>query len=259
MTLRLIRTLILVAAVIFSFNASALSLTLFGGGPRPAAAMQDFVADVKTIQSPQVLVITWASNIPNDVFESIRSDLSSAAAVNISSSLVPPKNATEREVFLTQLKAADAVFFSGGDQSRAMAAIERLNLKSILIEKYLSGTSFAGTSAGTAMMSEIMMTGDSTAPAKGLGLLRRTILDTHFLVRHREQRLIKAIQNRPEFLGVGIDEGAALKIIDNRWAEVLGPNRVVILSEVAGACEEFLLPGTCYDLKLRRQIKCQER
>jgi cyanophycinase len=99
------------------------------------------------------------------------------------------------------------------------------------------------------MMSQQMMTGDSTPLGRGLGLLPNVILDTHFLKRHRNARLAAAVTSFPNVLGVGIDEGAALVVNDGALAQVMGPEKVVIVKAGHSVCETYLLPEDCYDLK----------
>jgi cyanophycinase len=63
----------------------------------------------------------------------------------------------------------------------------------------------------------------------GLGFVHNAIVDQHFLRRQRENRLFSVVLERPSLLGVGIDEGTALKVTpDGKWT-VLGRSSVMIL------------------------------
>jgi cyanophycinase len=63
----------------------------------------------------------------------------------------------------------------------------------------------------------------------GLGFLHNAIVDQHFIRRQRANRLISVVLERPSLLGVGIDEGTALKVApDGRWA-VLGRSSVIVI------------------------------
>src|SRR4051794_25051208 len=93
---------------------------------------------------------------------------------------------------------------------------------------YQNGATIAGTSAGAAVMSRYMITGkelvgDTTSNAtfkklrnkniefeEGLGLLQFDIIDQHFIVRSRYNRLLSALARFPAFTCIGIDEATAI-------------------------------------------------
>ena len=56
----------------------------------------------------------------------------------------------------------------------------------------------------------------------GLGLVENIIIDQHFAQRGRIGRLLTAIAQNPEVLGVGIDEDTAIIVSDKGFAEVIG-------------------------------------
>ena len=107
----------------------------------------------------------------------------------------------------------------GGDQTRFMKAIEGTGLDEVIRARYRAGAIVGGTSAGAAVISEAMITGDAdlqsltarkTVIAKGLGLWPEVIVDQHFLKRQRDNRLISAVIDHPTLVGVGIDESTAV-------------------------------------------------
>ncbi|MCE3011775.1 MAG: Type 1 glutamine amidotransferase-like domain-containing protein [Proteobacteria bacterium] len=109
-----------------------------------------------------------------------------------------------------------------------MEVIERYKLHEAFRERFAQGTIFAGTSAGTAIMSQKMLTGRGVETSQGLGLLpAHYIVDQHFLVRNRWQRLADVVLTH-QLTGIGIDEDNAL-FIKNESAEVIGPTAVQLL------------------------------
>lgn len=89
----------------------------------------------------------------------------------------------------------------GGSQTRFMEKIEGTGLAEFIIERHRAGAVVGGTSAGAAVLSAEMITGEAdlkslksgtTVLKKGLGLLRDVIVDQHFLQRQRGNRLITA-------------------------------------------------------------------
>src|SRR5439155_23992340 len=90
--------------------------------------------------------------------------------------------------------------------------------------------------AGAAVMSQIMLTGDSVVGSltdgiktgEGLGLWSGVIIDQHYLRRARFNRLLNAVLDHPECVGVGIDECTAV-IVEGRSFEVLGNSNVIVI------------------------------
>lgn len=170
----------------------------------------------------RVLVVGWASREPWRGLEALARDLEPHGVGDLDASARAPSSAAARARFLAQVDRATAVFFSGGDQARIMAALDA-PLARALRARHRAGLPFGGTSAGTAIMSPRMIQGgDPPRVRAGLALLPGTILDQHFLERRREARLLDVVRRHPDALGVGVDEGAALAVEDGRHAEVLG-------------------------------------
>jgi len=113
------------------------------------------------------------------------------------------------------LKGAKLIYISGGDQNKFMKIVLNTPVCTAIHQAYKRGAVIAGTSAGAAVMSEKMITGDiykstksdsilyenytdeyssikahSIVIAKGLGLVKSLIIDQHFIKRMRMNRLI---------------------------------------------------------------------
>lgn len=148
----------------------------------------------------------------------------------------------DREAARAELERADLIWFGGGDQKLLMAALREADLIETIQRRAARGVVVGGTSAGAAVMTDVMITGEgsdrgtdelkkiaagATIVDVGLGLLSGCIVDQHFLARQRHSRLIGAVLDHPTLLGVGIDERTAFIVVDGR-AEVLGEGGVVI-------------------------------
>jgi cyanophycinase len=136
-----------------------------------------------------------------------------------------------------QLARATLVWMPGGNQNRLMDAVHAAELRDELLAMYARGVNFGGTSAGAAVQSRWMITGEAeleavvaggTELARGLGLWEDVIVDQHALKRRRFQRLLSAVLDRPERVGVGIDERTAVVLRDGR-IEVLGASAVLVV------------------------------
>jgi cyanophycinase len=135
------------------------------------------------------------------------------------------------------LQTATFIWFPGGDQNRLMHALEGTGIPDAIRARYRDGALVGGTSAGAAVMSKVMLTGEAdlqsitvakTETAPGLALWPEAIVDQHFLKRQRGNRLISAVLDHPDLVGVGIDETTAV-FVSGAEFEVLGRSSVVVV------------------------------
>jgi cyanophycinase len=175
-----------------------------------------------------------------------------------------PLDAAARAVVRKSLLAASGVFFLGGDQNRIMDVLKDKDLEAAFVSRFRAGVVFGGTSAGTAIMSPRMITGNGdftvidsakveTRP--GLGLLAGTIVDQHFVKRQRQNRLFGLVLADPEALGVGIDEDTALLVEDGRRGTVVGSGIVLLVdgrAEPGALVVRVARPGASVDLHTGR-------
>lgn len=156
---------------------------------------------------------------------------------------------------LDSLKKAKLIFICGGDQSRFMDLVRNTTIHDAIREAYKNGATIAGTSAGAAMMSNVMITGDQTFSeeyegtyrrlwkenaiySEGLGLLDSTVIDQHFVARSRYNRLLTSLCDYPGMMGVGIDESTAI-IVEGKKATVLGASQVLVFHPVDSCRTNF--------------------
>jgi cyanophycinase len=114
---------------------------------------------------------------------------------------------------------------------------------------YANGATIAGTSAGAAVMSEKMITGNELTDTvyratfkkihdnnieikEGLGLLKNAVIDQHFIVRSRYNRLFSALAKYPTYACIGIDEATAIIVQGNKII-VAGESQVVLIQKPA--------------------------
>jgi cyanophycinase len=150
-------------------------------------------------------------------------------------------NKTDESV--SAILRADLIWFTGGDQNRLTKLMANTPLPDAIRRRYLEGATIVGTSAGAAVMADLMMTGTgdldtirngTTQVIDGLGLMDDVIIDQHFLKRGRFNRLAGAVLDHPEMLGIGIDEGTAL-VVSGRQFEVAGRSNVIVVDARASA------------------------
>jgi len=213
-------------------------LVVMGGGERPKEALSRFVEWAGGGEGARILVVSWATEEPKESFDSFRDDLSPFKPASVEAAPPRPLTVSGKTVFLSQLRRATGVFFTGGDQARIMDVLRDSELIGALRERYKAGVVFGGTSAGAAIMSERMITGEGdftvVDAAKvevrpGLGLLPGVIVDQHFIKRQRENRLFGLVLAHPEERGVGIDQDTAILVEDGHKAEVVGASQVMLV------------------------------
>jgi cyanophycinase len=257
------------AFLFFTLGSASLAkerLVLMGGGDRPPEALARF-AQWAGGRDARVLVVAWASAEPAESFASIREDFAPYRFARLDMAPQPPIDAAERAGLVRQIERATGVFFAGGDQGRIMDVLRDAALLESLRARYRAGAVFGGTSAGTACMSSIMITGegdftvidaDKVGVRAGIGLLPGVIVDQHFVKRQRQNRLFGLVLRHPGRLGLGIDEGAALLVADNRHAEVAGRTPVMVVDgrkERGELVVTLLAGGDAFDLEKRKRSK----
>jgi cyanophycinase len=143
----------------------------------------------------------------------------------------------DHKAALTAVQTADLIWISGGSQGRLMGILKQQGIIDAIRERFRQGGTVGGTSAGAAVMSLIMLTGDAqldrltdgaTKTAEGLGLWSGVIIDQHYLRRSRFNRLLIAVLDHPDNVGIGIDECTAV-VVEGRTFEVIGQSNVVVI------------------------------
>lgn len=263
-----LRFVILLVSVVIVVRTAAAQQRLFvvGGGERPADAMKRFV-EWSGGEKARLLMITWASGVAEESFAALDKGFKAAGARQVEHAAMRPLDAEKRAKFIEQLKTATGVFFSGGDQNRIMDVLADEELLRLIREKYASGTPVGGTSAGAAVISDPMMTGEAdlkildgskVGVRKGLGLIPNVIFDQHFLVRQRHNRLFGLVIQYPKMLGIGIDEDTAVLIEDNRRLTVAGKTQVMLVHSWKTGNPyllNFLRSGESFDVRKRKPVK----
>jgi cyanophycinase len=221
-------------------------LVIIGGGDRPKAALARFVAWAGG-PSARVLVLPWASGEPKESCDAILEELKPHApgqaacgpfATLDAKGKASPLDEARKKEALDRLATATGVFFTGGDQARIMDVLADADLLAAVKARFASGVVFGGTSAGAAVMSARMITGEGDFTVidgekvevrPGLGFVEGVIVDQHFVKRQRENRLFGLVLEHPEERGVGIDEDTALLVTGGRYAEVVGRGPVMLV------------------------------
>jgi len=226
-------------------------LFIVGGGPQPPALVQEFVDLAGGAGHAKIIVFAMASSSGLQSGEEKAADLRKLGAV--ARNVFVDSTHADMDSVAHLLDDATGVWFGGGDQVLLAKALKGTKTERAIHRRYEAGAVIGGTSAGAAVLSRTMITGDerhlgglrpvvdtsgnsafmtilrdNIVVDGGFGFLTNAIVDQHFIRRRRSNRLVSVVLEQPEHLGVGIDESTALIVEpDGRW-RVVGESAAVV-------------------------------
>jgi cyanophycinase len=218
-------------------------LFIIGGGKRPPEMIQRMIREAGLDQDGYIVILPMASSEPDtSVFYASTQFIEQGISRIADFWFTQESEAAASQ--LDSLVNARLIYITGGDQNRFMEAIAGTAVEEAIKTCYMNGGMIAGTSAGAAVMSEKMITGnelkrqdyretfrtieaDNIELGTGLGLITTAIIDQHFVWRSRHNRLITATIEHPEIIGIGIDEATAV-LVKGNTAEVVGDSQVLV-------------------------------
>ena len=253
------------------------ALFIIGGGSRPELMVQRMIDESGIDKEGYAVVLTMSGFDPDTSGFYGELQFRELGIENIASYDFGREDEFSEESQMI-LEEASLIYITGGSQSRFMNAVRNEpRIETSLRSAYENGALIAGTSAGAAVMSRIMITGDQVnypeytstfynleknnmVTAEGLGLIEGVIIDQHFVKRARNNRLLTAVIEFPDQTGIGIDESTAI-LVQNRQAEVVGVSQVLVyrnLSDYSAVFEGKLgardislniyLPGESFEI-----------
>lgn len=259
-------------------------LIIIGGGNRTDEIMTKILELSKA--DSRVLIIPNASSEPLITGERLKKEFQALGFKDVLVFYGDREKAND-EGFIKQFKNCNVVFFSGGDQNLLTRDLLNTSLLELIKSIYKSGGVVSGTSAGAAVMSKIMITGDeyinkdSSNPfncieaeniitSEGFGFIENSIIDQHFIKRKRLNRLISVVLENQDKLGIGIDESTAIVVYPDQTFEVIGESQVIVFdptkstqvtknqsNKLSGSniLMHILVSGQKFDLKSKSVIK----
>lgn len=221
------------------------SLFIIGGGDRSADLMEDLVQTADLRPSDYIVILPMATSIPEESVAYISGQLLEHCKNPIRSFNFNKAQADNNQDWIDSVKNARLIYITGGDQNKFMEVVRGTKLYAAMHEAYHHGATVSGTSAGAAVMSQIMITGaqkgkketdtfkqievNSVVTSEGMGFLTEAIVDQHFIKRSRYNRLLSAKADHPDKMVIGIDEGTAI-VVKGKEVRVSGVSEVVVVS-----------------------------
>jgi cyanophycinase len=222
-------------------------LFIIGGGDRPPSLMKSLVKTAALGKEDYAVVLPMSGEEPDTSFFYFKADWDPVSANTVVNFNFTPKTINDKNR-LDSLKKAKLIFITGGDQDRFMKVVLNTPVYTAIHDAYQNGATIAGTSAGAAVMSEHMITGNELTDTvyrptfrklvnnniqfkTGLGLLNNAIIDQHFIVRSRYNRLLSAMAAFPSIACIGIDEETAI-IVQGNTVKIAGTGQVIVMKNI---------------------------
>jgi cyanophycinase len=227
-----------------------------------------------------IVIMTAATSLPGEVGDNYIRVFERLGAEDVRVVDTQTLEDANNPEYLEAIEQATGIFFTGGDQARIISCLKDTQLDAAMHKRYSEGIIIGGTSAGAAMMPDMMIIeGDSetnprvdvVAMGPGMGFLPGVVIDQHFAQRGRLGRLVTALLLQPAVLGFGIDENTAI-LVSGDELEVIGENAVTVIDEseklhdnidgrlkdeglaICGAKLHILPHGYRFNLKTRQPV-----
>jgi len=252
-------------------------LFIIGGGEKTEGLMKEMLKVSGVSDKDYVVILPMSSAEPDSSIIFAKENFASVGIKKVAGfNFIENGPITQSRI--DSIVKAKLVFITGGDQTRFMKIVGKGPIYKAIHDAYKNGATIAGTSAGAAVMSKNMITGnnlkhpdyDGKFPTiepenieitEGLGMIDKIIVDQHFIKRQRLNRLISVVLENPDEVCVGIDESTAI-VVTGKSFKVAGENQVVVLRNPKkskkiqgklmggnGLLIDVLLPGETWQMK----------
>jgi cyanophycinase len=220
------------------------SLFIIGGGKRPPSLVKDLIKLSEIDKGGYTVILPMSSSEPDTSAWYAKKQFADLSISNVTYFNFK-KGETPSKEWIDSLKNARLIYVSGGDQNKFMNVVNNTPIYDAMHYAYKNGATIAGTSAGAAIMSKKMITGnehkhpeytgefrtiesENIEIKEGMGFTDKIIVDQHFVWRMRMNRLISVAIENPEATAVGIDESTAIYVKDGKF-KVYGESQVIVI------------------------------
>ncbi|MCB2196374.1 MAG: Type 1 glutamine amidotransferase-like domain-containing protein [Bacteroidetes bacterium] len=245
---RIIIQLLIVLISLSSFAQG--NLLIIGGGSEKSSenswnhAAYKWAVDQSENKKVAIIAFGTADNWLPDYFVN-QCGAAEATNFNISNSTTADAQTTYDD-----LMACDVIFLKGGDQYNYYSTYKGTKTEQAIEDKFSEGGVICGTSAGLAVLSEVIFTAkngsaypddciknpehsDIQLANDFFPFFPGYLFDSHFTIRARFGRLVAFMANwkfnqNESIVGIGVDEMTAMSIDDNNMGTVYGIGTVNI-------------------------------
>lgn len=251
------------------------SLIVIGGGRLSEDIIKEFY-DLSGGKSAKIVVIPTAS-VRNNRVDSTRifKTFKRYGFSNISILHTSDPKEANKDEFVKPIKEATGIYFLGGRQWRIADGFLNTKAHQEMFKLLDRGGVIAGSSAGATIQGSYLARGDTKNNQimmgdheEGLGFITNVAIDQHVIARNRQFDMFEILKNRPELLGISIDESTAI-VVKGDTFKVIGKSYVIMYDGTFWSREGsrlkklppkdqlfyYLKKGDKYNLKERKVIR----
>lgn len=218
-------------------------------------------------KEPVLEVITTATSQPDEYFREYKKCFHDLGISHVNKLHHNSRQEAMDDELQERVDAADAFFFTGGNQLLLTSIYGGTPFLTRLKERYIQNRIvIGGTSAGAMALStpmiyagskEVEQTTGTIKVTTGLEFIKDVCIDTHFVERSRFIRMAQVVATNPTSIGMGVEEDTALVVRNGLEAEVVGNGTVIVIdgfSLSSSNVEEFVNNETISIRDLRVHI-----
>ena len=209
------------------------SLLLVGGGVTPEIGRQ-FIALAGGVEVPMVVIPTAGGATEYSQQTPVSQLLRQLGAKQVDVVHTNDRELASSLDFVQPLVTAKGVFFEGGRQWRLVDAYQGTRTEQMFWQVLERGGVIGGSSAGATIQGSFLARGDTRHNQimigdhqQGFGFLKNVTVDQHTLARNRHYDMFQILQERPELLGLSIDEMTGIVVAGDQF-EVIGESYVLV-------------------------------
>jgi cyanophycinase len=250
------------------------SLVIVGGGGAGEEILLKFIELSGGMDAPIVVIPTAGGRSAYDQEAGVAKTLRRLGATQVQVWHTYDREKADNAEYTAPLANAGGVWFGGGRQWRLVDAYADTRAEKLFWEVLNRGGAIGGSSAGATIQGSYLARGDTKNNQimmgdheEGFGFVKNIAIDQHVLARNRQFDLFTILDERPELLGIGLDEKTAI-IVQGNTFEVLGRSYVLVydrsfwsregsrLKNLPDANRQFyfLRSGDRYDMLKRKMI-----
>ena len=209
------------------------SLLLVGGGVTPEIGRQ-FIVLAGGVEVPMVVIPTAGGATEYSQQTPVSQLLRQLGAKQVEVVHTNDRELASNLDFVQPLVTAKGVFFEGGRQWRLVDAYQGTRTEQMFWQVLERGGVIGGSSAGATIQGSFLARGDTRHNQimvgdhqQGFGFLKNVTVDQHTLARNRHYDMFQILQERPELLGLSIDEMTGIVVAGDQF-EVIGESYVLV-------------------------------